>query len=567
MAEDKKALSKNPADVTFDNILKQLEEQNAQTKAIKETAQYTQKLQEKLKDQNVDLSSNQRNALMNLVNTLQGNKFDDLEARKEANDTAKKTLELLGEIAENTEPKATADDVTPAEGGGVILAGLLGGIGVAISGLATGLILGIGDIFKAYGRIIKNGVKRLSKILRLDVGFRFIGDAFKTRFANAGKSIGDTFKGIQKSIQTFFKPLTNGIKNARLAFSAGFNGLKTFRTVTGQFGKLGFFGTIGKTIGGFVTMVQKGLSFFTKPVKAIGNAFKQIKNFFGVTTKAVGGITKGTSVIGKTLGNLGRLFGNVFKVFAGIGRTVGRLFLPLTIALSIFDTFKGAIDGFVNTEGSFFEKAIGGLIGGLKGLLVGLVAYPLDLLKNGVAWLLGKLGFENLAEILQTFSFKELIGGLFDKLKNLVLGFFDAMKDDTGSFDFKKVLKVLVGSIFNTLTLPIRLLLEGLAKLAEKIPVKGDDIAAGIREFKGKLKMDTGIDESVAKIEKKAAAKESGQELNDVSREVDEGKSAVNTSNLINTVVGGSTSNRGGDTIIISDSPNPDMISASLDNR
>lgn len=569
MAEDKKPLGGDSTTKMFENMVEQLQLQNEQTKAVKDTAIYSQQLQEKLREQTIDLGSDQKEAIMDLISTLQGNKFDDLEAQKEANETAKKTLELLGEIADNTEPKQDSKDLQ-LEGVGAIGVGLIGGLSVAITGLAAGLILGVADIFKAYGRIIKNGVKSIGKFLKLDVGFKLISDAFRNRFASAGKSISDTFKGIQKSIQAFFKPLTNGIKNARLAFAAGFNGLKTFRTVTGQFGKLGFFGTIGKTVGGFVTMVQKGLSFFTKPIKLIGDAFNSIKAAFGGITKSITGVTKGTGAIGKTLKSLGTLFGNVFKVFSAIGRTIGRLFLPLTIVLSVFDTVKGAIEGFTSEEGNFFQKLVAGALGGLKGLLTGLVAYPLDLLKGGVAWLLDKLGLDALSEALQSFSFIDIVGGIFEKVNGFfqtIISFVGELFSNPGEA-LQKLADGFKGLVRRIANFTKAVAKASAAALGALLPGGLSPAEAFSKKFKEVMESGRASEEKIEQGTVTAAPTDmSGQEIDQVSREVDAGKSAVNTSNLVNTVVGGSTSNRGGDTIIISDSPNPDMVSASLDNR
>ena len=219
--------------------------------------------------------------------------------------------------------------------------------------------------------------------------------------------------------------------------------------------------------------------------------------------------------------------------FDGVGRVLGRLFLPLTILLTAVDAIKGSIDGFTKQEGGFFRKLFAGVIGGLKGAVVG------------------------------------LIGSMFDKIKNTVLGFFDAMKDETGSFNFGRIIKVLVGTIFNTLTAPIRLLLEGLAKLAENIPLKGDDIAAGIRSFKGKLTMDTGVDEAIQNVENKTAASEQSENLNKASTELksEERSAGVTIPDVINAVSSTNNSTRMGDNYVITTPPAADSISTGLTNR
>jgi Sec-independent protein translocase protein TatA len=143
------------------------------------------------------------------------------------------------------------------------------------------------------------------------------------------------------------------------------------------------------------------------------------------------------------------------------------------------------------------------------------------------------------------------------------------MLDETGSFDFSRMIKVLVGTIFNTLTAPIRLLLEGLAKLAEKIPFKGDDIAAGIRSFKGKLTMDTGVDEAIQNVENKNAASQKGENLNKQSTELkaEERAAGPTPAEIVNAVATTNNSTKMGDNYVITTPPAVDSISTGLTNR
>ena len=96
---------------------------------------------------------------------------------------------------------------------------------------------------------------------------------------------------------------------------------------------------------------------------------------------------------------------------------------------------------------------MGGLEAGLAKLFGNLLGIPLDLLKQGIAWILGKFGFDEVAESLKTFSFKNLIqkgiGGLFDMVKFV-----------------------------------INQLLEAAAKIVSVVPFVGDEAAAGLRNLK-----------------------------------------------------------------------------------
>jgi hypothetical protein len=132
---------------------------------------------------------------------------------------------------------------------------------------------------------------------------------------------------------------------------------------------------------------------------------------------------------------------------APIGRVFGRLFLPLTIIMGLVDGIRGFIDGFKNTEGNMFSKIIGGLIGGIKGIINGLIMMPLDMLKGAVAWILGKFGFDGMAEGLKSFSFQEMFSQFVDMFTNTlwaVVDWFNFLFSDPG-----QALKNLVTGMAN----------------------------------------------------------------------------------------------------------------------
>ena len=54
---------------------------------------------------------------------------------------------------------------------------------------------------------------------------------------------------------------------------------------------------------------------------------------------------------------------------------------------------------------------------------------PLDLLKSAISWVAEKLGFDNFSEMLDSFSFSELIGGLFTKVTDVLVGFIGSIKE------------------------------------------------------------------------------------------------------------------------------------------
>jgi hypothetical protein len=561
MAEDKNKKESLTSD--FSALLDAVKSEAEAKKADTSSRELQGRLSTVMAEKGHDLQGQALKEMQDLQALLAGNKFDDIEAQKEANAVAEETLKRLGEISENTE----ASGEEKLEGIG-LFAGIVGAIAVGLAGFISGFILGITDAVVAFTKGLGRALKALVP--------QFAKNAFKNNIT---------------------KPLTEFFKRFKAAFTMGTKGLKTFKagilmTTANFFGRVtrafiikkNVFMNATKAIRGSITNL---FAQIMRPFKAIGRGFTSLGTFvidgfkgagdalrsIGKTLGVVGDTTKATAkgagTISKTIKTLGSFFKQVFTVFKGIGSVLGRLFLPLTILMTAVDTIKGAIDGFTKQEGGLAAKVFAGVIGGIKGAVVGLIGIPLDLLKSGVAFIAGKLGFENFSETLASFSIAELIGSMFDKIKNTVLGFFDAMKDETGSFDFGKIIKVLVGTIFNTLTAPIRLLLEGLAKLAEKIPFKGDDIAAGIRSFKGKLTMDTGVDEAIQNVENKAAASEQGENLNKASTELksEERAASTTTADIVNAVTSSNTSNRAGDTIIVGNMNAPDAIAEGLSNR
>jgi hypothetical protein len=98
------------------------------------------------------------------------------------------------------------------------------------------------------------------------------------------------------------------------------------------------------------------------------------------------------------------------------------------VAVAVFTSIKAGIDAFKESlsEGDSMLEAI---IDGVATALLTLVTLPITLIKNFVAWVAEKLGFEGIAEKLREFSFvdsiKNGITTLITKIKSFVLGLFD----------------------------------------------------------------------------------------------------------------------------------------------
>ena len=404
----------------FSKLVEELQKQNDIANAAKDETENISKLSMAMDTTSLNLESEQIKLIEELIEQLTNPNLEDLEERKENNKRAKETLDLLGIIADNTEKE---NEVIKFDGIGQAGLGFVAALGTALAGLVTGIIAGLVGNIKIIGRLFKMGFVKL--------------------FGGFFKNIGSPFKSVTKQAKGFLKPATDFFKNISRAFKAGFGGLKTFRATTGRFAKLGFFGTIGKTLGNgfraiqsfgqtiskFGTSISKtasklaGAKFFdiSRPVKAFTDGIKSLKAAFA-PVKSAGGALSGVK---KFLSPIGKIAKVAFSAFKAFGTIIGRLFLPIQIIFGAIDGVKGFIDGFKNQEGGLFSKLASGIIGAIRGVLQGLLGVPLDLLKKGVSFIIGKLGFSSLAEKLEAFSFKELIGNIFDGLNNIWQGIID----------------------------------------------------------------------------------------------------------------------------------------------
>ena len=287
------------------------------------------------------------------------------------------------------------------------LAGLLFAPLFFFSGLLSGLLDSIKKLRKLVPvKTLMRAFTVLGRVLRAITRFTTLGLSEKIIRA-ATKSVGAVGRGLKELGKPFTKAWTNfklGFKNVGKTMGAVKTpvAVKEFKTISGKLGA-----TLG-TVRNFVT------SIFGKE-----SGFENIRNKLAEFKKSINSNWKKVKlVIEPMIKSFKATFGTI-KAFAfGIGRFLGRLLWPITLLIALFDTYKGAKEGA--KEGGI----MGGIQGGLTGLINSLIAAPLDLLKKGVAWILGKLGFDKESEALKSFSFKQfftdLIGGIFGFIKKAV---------------------------------------------------------------------------------------------------------------------------------------------------
>ena len=170
----------------------------------------------------------------------------------------------------------------------------------------------------------------------------------------------------------------------------------------------------------------------TTSVNIMKTAFAPVRALFSGISGLFGGGKGAKSVsiftkIANFFGPSNPVMKGIFTFLKTAGSVLGKLFLPITIIMEAFNFVTGFMEGFKK------DGIIGGIREGVKSVFNSLVAFPLDLLKSGVSWIAGKLGFTEVEKTLDEFSFKELFTDLFDKLFGVIdmsIGFIKNLISD-----------------------------------------------------------------------------------------------------------------------------------------
>ena len=312
------------------------------------------------------------------------------------------------------------------------------------------------------------------------------------------------FKIIQKRFINFIDVFLNPLRNFLSNIQGSVNNLKKiafakiapiFKTLSDFFQKsTSFIQNTSKTLGGFKTTTftkaqsafkpfadfMKGVVRFVnngriyigvlslevfekaqKAFKSFTNFMKPVTNFLVATGKvlrqsdivagalnaasrAVSSFTRFLSPVLNFFSGTSKVLGPAMKAITPILRIGGRVFLgPI---LAVIDFIQGFIKGFGGEDGSLIK----GLFFGLTEIFKGFVTYPLDLIKSGISWLLGKLGFKVAEDALDSFTFS---GGV-DR-------FVEGITEDP------------LGMIAKVVMLPYDLIKGGISWLLEKFGFKG----------------------------------------------------------------------------------------------
>ena len=203
----------------------------------------------------------------------------------------------------------------------------------------------------------------------------------------------------------------------------------------------------------FVKFIKnsKGYALAVTSLKGIQSGISSVMGPMKSAFTSVFGSGGSAGPAGAGGGGAGGAINKILAPLRAIGRVIGKLFLPITLVMGIFDGYKGFMEEY-EKEQNFID----GIRGAVEGIVDGFIGGFVRLATSAVAAGLEFLGLENLATIIDNFgtditaSFKTAVGGLVD----FVTGIF--------TLDLERItkgLKNLVGGtadfLFTLVTTPV----------------------------------------------------------------------------------------------------------------
>ena len=307
--------------------------------------------------------------------------------------------------------------------------GLLGMLKTAVDNPIAGILAGIGigaiTLIGAFFAQLAKEVKFLDTLLKGGLSKAFA--PIKTFFNNLGGKFKATKLG--KTIDAFLDTVKNLFKVSDIK---GFKGLAVFEDLQKTFGR-----------------ATRPIIKIVDGVKDFGRSVSRIFRTIKTGLSSMKGFMKG--------------FGLIQSFARTVGTVLGKIFLPVTVLMTLFDTVKGAVKGYED------DGWLGALEGGLAGLLTSIIGMPLDLLKSAVAWMLGMFGFDESADALKSFSFSDLItqgiGAVFDFGKKAFAWFGQLFTDPVTALKNLWTGLVGEGGFLDLITTPFNLAVNWLLGL------------------------------------------------------------------------------------------------------
>lgn len=214
---------------------------------------------------------------------------------------------------------------------------------------------------------------------------------------------------------------------------------------------------------------QIGTAALAGPVERIRDGVARIRDGFRAIVLAP--ITEGINVVREFVGRIiggvqgmvrsfsegSRLFRIAVAVSSAIGRVLARLNPFILLFFAAVEAIRGAWAGF--TE----DGVLGAIVGAFDGLVNFLIAQPIQLIVNIIAWVADKLGFSKVAKMLKDLDFiglfSDLVDAVFSPVTTIVDSVISLFKPD--SKDERTFLQRLGGLATSIVTAPVAMV-EGI---------------------------------------------------------------------------------------------------------
>lgn len=309
------------------------------------------------------------------------------EDKNEAQRSEDEKTGLLKQIAKNTTPKDGNVKPSKEEGGGLggWLTALAATLGVVVGAMRAQLksIAYFAKVFapETFAKVRKAIGSFLSGV---SMTFDIAKDTISEKFTKALKFV----DGLLDSVKGVFGNVTNAIKKILGMDKEGSTVVKIIKSISS---------VLSTIMSPFVEAFNVVKELMTGPESKI---FKTVKSVFSSAFEGVKGFF---TTIGETFGK----FGSVFKSVAAIAEKV---FLPITILMTVWDTVKGAMEGYEK------DGLVGAISGAIKGFFNSLIFGPIDMVKDAIAWVAGVFGFENAKKTLESFSVEKIFSDFVDMI-------------------------------------------------------------------------------------------------------------------------------------------------------
>lgn len=245
----------------------------------------------------------------------------------------------------------------------------------------NGLTFSIAAAIGAAVGVFKAQIKAMSFLQNIFVkSMSFLQNAFTSIIPKSIKTV------VEKSITLF----TSGFTKSVASFTSGLSMMYDLAKVS------------------ILDKFKNVISFSSKVVDTVSDLFKAVTKPISDAIKYVKKVFSLTSVfepLAKIFSGVG-MFG---KVISSVSKIVSKIFLPLNIILTVWETVKGAIEGFEE------EGVVGAIKGAVKGFY-GWIFSLADLVKKMFSWVSGLLGFEGIEKALDSFSFEDLFKKVLDAI-------------------------------------------------------------------------------------------------------------------------------------------------------